>query len=41
MTVFVQRHYRPELKKKRKKPSFEGGAGVDLMARAEGGTDGR
>lgn len=41
MTAFVQRHYRPKVKKKRKKPSFEGGAGVDLMARAEGGTNGR
>lgn len=33
---FVQQHYHPEPKKKRKKPSFEGGAGVDQMARAEG-----
>lgn len=41
MTAFVATHYRPEVKRKRKKPSFEGGAGVDLMARAEGTTDGR
>ncbi|MBC7575123.1 MAG: DUF3305 domain-containing protein [Herminiimonas sp.] len=33
---FVATWYRPEDKRKRKKPSFEGGAGVDLMARAEG-----
>jgi hypothetical protein len=36
MTRFVQQHYRPEVKKKRRKPSFEGGAGVEQMARAEG-----
>lgn len=35
MTAFVQEHYRPEQKKKRRKPSFEGGAGVEQMARAE------
>lgn len=39
--AFVQEHYRPEPKKKRKKPSFEGGAGVEQMARAEGRGDGR
>ncbi|MEO8170814.1 MAG: DUF3305 domain-containing protein, partial [Oxalobacteraceae bacterium] len=33
---FTQQHYQPEIKRKRKKPSFEGGAGVDLMAQAEG-----
>jgi Protein of unknown function (DUF3305) len=33
---FVQEHYRPEVKKKRRKPSFEGGAGVEQMARQEG-----
>jgi hypothetical protein len=38
--AFVQEHYRPEPKKKRRKPSFEGGAGVDQMARAEGSGDG-
>ncbi|RJF99829.1 DUF3305 domain-containing protein [Noviherbaspirillum saxi] len=36
MARFVQEHYRPEVKKKRRKPSFEGGAGVEQMARAEG-----
>jgi hypothetical protein len=36
MQEFVQQHYRPEPKRKRRKPSFEGGAGVDEMARAEG-----
>ena len=41
MTDFVHAHYRPEVRRKRKKPSFEGGAGVDLMARAEGSVDGR
>jgi hypothetical protein len=34
--AFVQEHYRPEPKKKRRKPSFEGGAAVAQMARAEG-----
>lgn len=41
LRAFVQEHYKPEPKKKRRKPSFEGGAGVEQMARAEGGTDGR
>jgi Protein of unknown function (DUF3305) len=36
MNAFIQEHYRPEPKKKRRKPSFEGGAAVDQMARAEG-----
>lgn len=36
MTAFVAEHYRPEPKKKRRKPSFEGGAGVAKMADAEG-----
>lgn len=41
LTAFTQEHYHREPKKKRKKPSFEGGAGVDKMARSEGGnTDG-
>ena len=35
MTAFVRDHYRPEQKKKRRKPSFEGGAGVEQMAHAE------
>jgi hypothetical protein len=36
LTAFTHAHYKPEPKRKRKKPSFEGGAGVDKMARAEG-----
>ena len=36
LTAFTQAHYHPEPKRKRKKPSFEGGEGVDQMARAEG-----
>ena len=36
LNQFIATWYRPEVKRKRKKPSFEGGAGVDLMARAEG-----
>jgi hypothetical protein len=36
LVEFVATHYQPEIKIKRKKPSFEGGAGVDKMARAEG-----
>ena len=42
LSRFTQEHYQPEIKRKRKKPSFEGGVGVDLMARAEGkGNGGR
>lgn len=41
VAAFAQEHYRPEPKKKRKKPSFEGGAGVEEMARAEGKLHGR
>ncbi len=41
LSAFANEHYRPEIKKKRKKPSFEGGAGVDKMARAEGEQHGR
>ena len=41
MTSFVQQYYRPEPKKKRRKPSFEGGAGIEQMAKAEAETDGR
>lgn len=33
---FAQAYYRPEPKRKRRKPSFEGGAAVDQMAKAEG-----
>lgn len=36
MREFVAEHYRPEQKKKRKKPSFEGGAAVQRMAEDEG-----
>lgn len=41
LSAFANAHYHPEIKKKRKKPSFEGGAGVDKMARAEGEQHGR
>lgn len=40
LSMFTQQHYQPEIKRKRKKPSFEGGAGVDRMAQAEGKGDG-
>lgn len=40
MRAFVQEYYRPEPKRKRRKPSFEGGAGVEKMARAEGERNG-
>jgi hypothetical protein len=32
---FVQEFYRPEPKRKRRKPSFEGGSGVQQMAEQE------
>jgi hypothetical protein len=38
---FVARHYKPEPKGKRRKPSFEGGQGVEQMAKAEGDRHGR
>ena len=38
---FVQQWYRPEPKRKRRKPSFEGGVGVERMAQAEGQSHGR
>jgi hypothetical protein len=41
LTAFVADHYKPEPKRKRKKPSFEGGEGVEKMADAEGHPDGR
>ncbi|HJV73732.1 MAG TPA: DUF3305 domain-containing protein [Noviherbaspirillum sp.] len=41
LTAFVQQYYRPEPKKKRRKPSFEGGVGVEQMAKAETDTHGR
>jgi hypothetical protein len=39
LAAFVAEHYRPEPKRKRKRPSFEGGAAVEAMARAEKGDD--
>jgi hypothetical protein len=36
LVAFTQQYYRPEPKKKRKRPSFEGGVGVERMAKAEG-----
>ncbi|UGQ48103.1 DUF3305 domain-containing protein [Massilia endophytica] len=41
LVEFVQAWYRPEPKRKRRKPSFEGGAAVAQMAAAEGGAGGR
>lgn len=40
MQAFVDDQYRPEPKKKRRKPSFEGGAAVEEMAKAERGQHG-
>ncbi|WP_025916252.1 DUF3305 domain-containing protein [Herminiimonas sp. CN] len=40
LSMFTQQHYQSEVKRKRKKPSFEGGAGVDRMAQAEGKDNG-
>lgn len=40
LRLFVEQHYRPEPKKKRRKPSFEGGAGVAQMASEEGKSHG-
>lgn len=37
---FAGAYYKPEPKKKRKKPSFEGGAGVAKMAQSQGEPDG-
>jgi hypothetical protein len=34
--AFVAAYYRPEPKGKRRRPSFEGGAAVQQMAREEG-----
>jgi hypothetical protein len=36
LAAFVADHYKPEPKRKRRKPSFEGGAGVEKMAQSEG-----
>lgn len=41
LTAFTHDYYHPEPKRKHKKPSFEGGEGVEKMARAEGDTHGR
>lgn len=35
LAAYTQQHYQPEVKKKRKHPSFEGGEAVAKMARAE------
>ena len=35
VAAFAAEHYRPEAKRKRRKPSFEGGAAVQQMAREE------
>ena len=40
LAAFAAEHYQPEAKRKRKKPSFEGGAGVARMAQAEGRSNG-
>ncbi len=40
LTAFTHDYYHPEPKRKNKKPSFEGGEGVDKMARAEGVNNG-
>lgn len=41
MTAFVRDHYKPEPKKKTRKPSFEGGAAVQQMAKTGGTPDER
>jgi hypothetical protein len=41
LTAFAAEYYRPEPKKKRRKPSFEGGEGVGKMANPEGNANGR
>lgn len=41
MTAFVKTYYVPEQKRKRRKPSFEGGAAVAQMAIDEGKSRGR
>lgn len=40
LSAFAAEYYKPEPKGKRRKPSFEGGAGVDKMASAEGKSNG-
>lgn len=39
--AFTAEYYRPEPRKKQRKPSFEGGAAVEQMAKAEGVDRGR
>jgi hypothetical protein len=41
LTAFTHTHYHPQPKKKQRKPSFEGGAGVEQMAQQEGSAHGR
>lgn len=41
MAAFVRDHYKPEPKKKTRKPSFEGGAAVQQMAKTGGAPDER
>jgi hypothetical protein len=40
LLAFAQEYYQPEPRKKRRKPSFEGGAAVEEMARSEGESHG-
>lgn len=40
LLAFTNAYYQPEPKKKRRKPSFEGGAGVEQMAKAQRDIDG-
>jgi hypothetical protein len=40
LSAFTAEYYKPEPKGKRRKPSFEGGAGVAKMASAEGKSNG-
>lgn len=40
LLAFTDAYYRPEPRKKRRKPSFEGGEGVEQMAKAERSGDG-
>lgn len=41
LRAFAAEYYRPEPRKKQRKPSFEGGAAVEQMAKAEGEAHGR
>lgn len=40
LQAFSREYYRPEPRKKARKPSFEGGEGVEQMAKAQGETHG-